>query len=194
MKSINKEAYWQYDIKPRKHSNEEMSVKIRQSNFKLGNDRNSYNQTTQQVNSSHNSRWLTARGSWTEKPKISREMLLKTQFNLGFLKPDYETSSKAYDPPEAGVKPHKILEKGKGKLAKQHFIYGHNKTLYTSTNHDSYKEIALKDKINRAVRSNYHNSELTEQHNKLLAMQAANLNHIPNQIIDSEKINQFRNK
>ena len=105
---------------------------------------NDYNQTTQQANNTNNKRWFTARDLVANKPKINREMLLKTQFNLGFLNPDYETSSKAYDLPQARSNPLKILEKGNGKDTKQHFIYGNNKTVYKTTNLDSYKDIDQK--------------------------------------------------
>ena len=121
-------------------------------------------------------------------------MLLKTQFNLGFLNPDYETSSKAYDLPESGVKPHKILEKGKGKIAKQHFIYGNNKTIYKTTSLDSYKEIDQKDKDSNIVKWNLHLSELTEQQKRMIALQQANINHISNKVADSDKISHFRHK
>ena len=39
LKSVNTEAYWQYEVKNKKVSNDEMSARARQSNFKLGNDK-----------------------------------------------------------------------------------------------------------------------------------------------------------
>lgn len=121
---------------------------------------------------------------------------MKTQFKMGFLSPEYETSSKVYDMPEEGMPRHKILEKGKGRINGHNYSYGHTKVIYKSTSLDSYKQIDKSDSHKEidCLMTNAHGSELAEQQRRLIALQQANTKPVSQTLNAYNKFNTFKPK
>lgn len=193
MISENKHTFTKHELDKNSGNNCRNEKKIRKTNFKFGSDSSKYNQTTQQYNNNLTLRCSSAKGSAIQKPVLDREQVLRTQFKMGFLNPDYETTTKEYSITGQDMPRHKILEKGMGKDNSHNYTLGNTKIIYKSSNADSYKKIDLKNAFKNKSYKDMHGSHIGEQQRKQIELtQKLNEKFLPQKSTGKKAIQKFK--